>query len=536
MKDVTKEVITREGAQERILKGVETLEHAVAATLGPKGRNVLVEMPFGNVAITKDGVSVAREVVLKDPCENMGATVVKEAASQTADKAGDGTTTATILAASIYRSGLTAMSSGANPILIKRGIDKAVEAVTASIKEQSKPVDGDEGIKSVATVSANWDNDIGELVAKAIKIAGNDGVVTVEDARSFESSIEPVDGMQFSRGFMSQYFITNFEKARAELEDAFILLFDKKIQRVNEILPVLQQVAKTNRPLLVIADSIVEEALAVLIQNKIKGNFISCAVKAPDFGDKRMAVLEDIATITGAKVFSETLGNKLENANLNDLGIAQRVIVDSETTTIVRGSGNKDAIDARVLQIKGMIEKADNDYDKHILEERLGRLTNGVAIIRVGAMSETELKEKKDRIDDALHATRAAIEEGIVPGGGVTLIRATDSLANVKTSNKDEELGVSIVKHALQAPLGWLCSNAGVDPEGVTKDVMAATGPTGFDIANGVMTDMFKAGVVDPAKVTRLALQNAASVAGLVLTTETAIVRNEEKPSKNKNE
>jgi len=531
MKDVTREVIEREDTQSRILKGVETLEKAVAATLGPKGRNVLIEMPFGNVAITKDGVSVAREIYLKDPCENMGVAVVKEAASRTADKAGDGTTTATILAASIYRGGLAAMSSGANPILIKRGIDKAVAAVIESIKAQSKPIDGDEGIRSVATISANWDKEIGELVTKAIKVAGSDGVVTVEDARSFESSIEPVDGLQINRGFMSPYFITNMEKSRAELDDAYILLFDKKIQRLNEILPILKEVAKTSRPLLVIADSIVEEALAVLIQNKVKGNFVSCAVKAPDFGDKRMAILEDIATITGAKVFSETLGNKLENATIEDLGTAQRVVVDYESTTIIRGSGNKEAIESRVSQLKDLVKNANDDYEKHILQERLGRLTNGVAIIRVGAMSETELKEKKDRIDDALHATRAAIEEGIVPGGGIALIRAAASLESVEVSNDDEGLGVDIVRGALSSPLGWLCANAGVSPEETIKEVKSGFGEMGYDVANGVFTNMFNSGIVDPAKVTRLALQNAASVAGILLTTETAIVRNEEKQS-----
>lgn len=531
MKDVTREVVEREDAQRRILKGVETLEKAVAATLGPKGRNVLVEMPFGNVAITKDGVSVAREIYLKDPCENMGAAVVKEAASKTADKAGDGTTTATILAASIYRSGLKAMASGANPILIKRGIDKAVAAVTGSIKAQSKPIDGEEGIRSVATISANWDKEIGELVTKSIKVAGTDGVVTVEDARSFESSIEPVDGLQINRGFMSPYFITNVEKSTTELDDAFILIFDKKIQRLNEILPILKEVAKTSRPLLVIADSIVEEALAVLIQNKMKGNFVSCAVKAPDFGDKRMAILEDIATITGAKVFSETLGNKLENATLEDLGSAKRVVVDYESTTITRGAGSKEAVDARVVQLKDLVKNANNEYDKHIFEERLGRLTNGVAIIRVGAMSETELKEKKDRIDDALHATRAAIEEGIVPGGGIALIRAADALEGLKVSNDDEGLGVDIVRDALSSPLGWLCSNAGVSPEEIINEAKNSTGDIGYDVSAGQFTHLFNAGVVDPAKVTRLALQNAASVAGILLTTETAIVRNEEKQS-----
>ena len=506
-------------ARQKILAGVEKLSAAVTSTLGPSGRNVILDKKFGSPQITKDGVTVAKEIELPDPFENMGAQMVKEVASKTNDVAGDGTTTATLLAESIYREGLKNLTAGANAMSLKNGIDAATGAVVESIAKMSKKVKSADEIKQVATISANGDTEIGAIISEAMDKVGKDGTITVEEARTLETTLDVVEGMQFDKGYLSPYFVTAPDDMECVLENPYILLFEKKIANLQEILPVLQGVAKSGRPLMIIAEDVEGEALATLVVNKLRGTFSVCAVKAPGFGDRRKAILEDIAILTGGKLISEDLGVKLENVGLEYLGRAKKVVVDKDNTTIVEGLGKKDEISARVSLIKKQIEDTTSDYDREKLQERLAKLACGVAIIKVGAATEAAMKEKKDRVDDALHATRAAVEEGIVPGGGVALIRAQKAIDELKLEG-DEKVGAQIVARAIEAPLRKLVNNAGQEAALVIANVKKATGTNGYNVRTGEYVDMLKAGVVDPAKVTRSALQNAASIAGLLLTTD----------------
>ena len=506
-------------ARQKILAGVEKLSAAVTSTLGPSGRNVILDKKFGSPQITKDGVTVAKEIELPDPFENMGAQMVKEVASKTNDVAGDGTTTATLLAESIYREGLKNLTAGANAMSLKNGIDAATGAVVESIAKMSKKVKSADEIKQVATISANGDTEIGAIISEAMDKVGKDGTITVEEARTLETTLDVVEGMQFDKGYLSPYFVTAPDDMECVLENPYILLFEKKIANLQEILPVLQGVAKSGRPLMIIAEDVEGEALATLVVNKLRGTFSVCAVKAPGFGDRRKAILEDIAILTGGKLISEDLGVKLENVGLEYLGRAEKVVVDKDNTTIVEGLGKKDEISARVSLIKKQIEDTTSDYDREKLQERLAKLAGGVAIIKVGAATEAAMKEKKDRVDDALHATRAAVEEGIVPGGGVALIRAQKAIDELKLEG-DEKVGAQIVARAIEAPLRKLVNNAGQEAALVIANVKKATGTNGYNVRTGEYVDMLKAGVVDPAKVTRSALQNAASIAGLLLTTD----------------
>jgi len=519
-----KQLLFDEAARQKVLRGVELLSRAVKVTLGPKGRNVVIDKKFGSPLVTKDGVTVAKEIELSDAYENIGAQLVKEVASKTNDAAGDGTTTATVLAEAVYKEGLKHVTAGANPIYLKRGIDKAVEAAVTELGRISKKVNDREEIRQVATVSANWDASIGEIIADAMDKVGKDGTITVEEAKSIETTLDVVEGMQFDKGYLSPYFATNMESQEAVLEDGYILIHEKKISNLQEFLPILQTTAKTGKPLLIIAEEVEGEALAALVVNKIRGTLNVAAVKAPGFGDRRKAMLEDIAVLTGGKLLSEDLGIKLENVTLSDLGRAKRIVVDKENTTIVEGSGKASDIQGRVKQIRRQIEETTSDYDREKLQERLAKLAGGVAVINVGAATEAEMKEKKMRVEDALHATRAAVEEGIVSGGGVALIRtakAVDVLTG--TLEGDEKLGAQIVRRAIESPLKQLCFNAGVEGAVVVQQVISSKGNQGYNVATGNFEDLVKAGVVDPTKVTRTALQNAASIAGLLLTTEAII-------------
>ena len=517
-----KQLLFDEAARQKILRGVEILSRAVKVTLGPKGRNVVIDKKFGSPTVTKDGVTVAKEVELPDPYENMGAQMVKEVASKTSDTAGDGTTTATVLAEGIYREGLKNVTAGSNPVYLKRGIDKAVTAAVAELHRVSKKVNEREEIRQVATVSANWDETIGNIIADAMDKVGKDGTITVEEAKSIETTLDVVEGMQFDKGYLSPYFTTNAETQKAILEDAYVLIHEKKIASLQELLPLLQTIAKSGKPLLVIAEEVEGEALAALVVNKIRGTLNVCAVKAPGFGDRRKAMLEDIAILTGGKCLTEDLGIKLENVTISDLGRAKHIVVDKENTTIVDGGGKSSDIQGRVIQIRRQIEETTSDYDREKLQERLAKLAGGVAVINVGAATETEMKEKKARVEDALHATRAAVEEGIVAGGGVALLRTAKAIEAVKLEG-DEAIGAQIVRRAIEHPLKQLCFNAGVDGGVVVKEVLSGKGNFGYNVATDKFEDMIKAGVVDPTKVTRTALQNAASVAGLLLTTECMI-------------
>ena len=524
-----KDIRYSDEARRAILSGVEQLAKAVKVTLGPSGRNVVLEKKFGSPTITKDGVTVAKEIELKDPFENIGAQLVKEVASKTSDVAGDGTTTATIIAEAIFREGLKQVTAGANPMEVKRGIDKAVDAVVEELKKIKKEVKDNKEIEQVAAISANNDYEIGAKIAEAMDKVGKDGVITVEEAKGIETYVEVVEGMQFDRGYISPYFVTNPEKMEAVLEEPYILIHDKKISSIRDILPVLEKVAQQGKPLLVIAEDVEGEALATLVVNKIRGTLQACAVKAPGYGERRKAMLEDIAILTGGRVISEEAGMKLENAQLSDLGRAKRVVVDKDTTTIVEGYGSKDAIKARIQQIKAQIEETKSDYDREKLQERLAKLAGGVAVIYVGAATETEMKEKKARIEDALHATKAAVEEGIVPGGGVSLLRASRAIDKLDLKG-DQKVGAEIVKNALVAPLKQIAENAGYEGSLVAEKVKNAEKDTiGFNALTGEYVDMFEAGIIDPLKVERIALQNAASIASLLLTTEAIVTEIKEK-------
>ncbi|MEP6260045.1 MAG: chaperonin GroEL [Gillisia sp.] len=512
-------------ARDGIKRGVDALANAVKVTLGPKGRNVIISKSFGAPTVTKDGVTVAKEIELEDPLENMGAQMVKEVASKTNDLAGDGTTTATVLAQAIVKEGLKNVAAGANPMDLKRGIDKAVHAITANLADQTKEVgNSSEKIKQVASISANNDDVIGELIAEAFQKVGKDGVITVEEAKGTETHVDVVEGMQFDRGYLSPYFVTNSEKMTADLEDPYILLYDKKISSMKDLLPVLEPVAQSGKPLLIIAEDVDGEALATLVVNKLRGSLKIAAVKAPGFGDRRKAMLEDIATLTGGTVISEERGFSLENATLDMLGTAEKVAIDKDNTTVVNGSGDQKDIKERVNQIKAQIESTTSDYDKEKLQERLAKLAGGVAVLYVGAASEVEMKEKKDRVDDALNATRAAIEEGIVAGGGVALVRAKAALENLKGENADEETGIQIVNKAIEAPLRTIVENAGGEGSVVINKVLEGKDNFGYDAKTNTFVDMMTAGIIDPKKVTRIALENAASVAGMILTTECALI------------
>src|SRR5580704_7812090 len=527
-----KQLVFDEAARQALLKGVNKLARAVIATLGPKGRNVVIDKKFGSPTVTKDGVTVAKEIELEDAYENMGAQMVREVASKTSDAAGDGTTTATVLAEAIYSQGLKFVTAGANPISIQRGITKAVEAAVEHLAKISKKVKDKEEIKQVATVSANWDATIGEIIADAMDKVGKDGTITVEEAKSIETTLDVVEGMQFDKGYLSPYFVTNAETMEAKLEDAYILIYEKKISSLKDMLPLLEKVAKVGKPLLIISEEVEGEALATLVVNKLRGTINVCAVKAPGFGDRRKAMCEDIAILTGAKFISEDLGIKLENVQLDDLGRAKNIVIDKENTTIVEGNGKPSDIQGRVNQIRRQIEETTSDYDREKLQERLAKLAGGVAVINVGAATETEMKEKKARVEDALHATRAAVEEGIVAGGGVALLRCLPALEALKLEG-DEQIGVDIVKRAVEEPLRALASNAGVEGSIVVQEVRRRKGNDGYNVGTGEYEDLVKAGVVDPKKVTRTALQNAASIAGLLLTTECLIteIPDKEKPA-----
>src|SRR5216117_922806 len=518
-----KQLIFDENARQTLLRGVTKLSKAVTATLGPKGRNVVLDKKFGSPTITKDGVTVAKEIELEDPYENMGAQLVREVASKTSDIAGDGTTTATVLAEAIFREGLKNVTAGASPISLQRGIQKAVDAAVEQLAKISKKVKDKEEIKQVATVSANWDETIGEIIADAMDKVGKDGTITVEEAKSIETTLEVVEGMQFDKGYLSPYFVTNEEDMEAMLENPYILIHEKKISSLKDMLPLLEKVAKAGRPLLIIAEDVEGEALATLVVNKLRGTLQVCAVKAPGFGDRRKAMLEDIAVLTGGRCITEDLGIKLENVKLDELGKAKRVTIDKENTTIVEGEGKQNDIQGRVNQIRRQIEETTSDYDREKLQERLAKLAGGVAVISVGAATETEMKERKARVEDALHATRAAVEEGIVPGGGVALLRCLSVLEGLKLRDEDEQIGLNIVKRAIEEPIRVLASNAGVEGSIVVQEVRRRKGNEGYNVATNEYEDLVKAGVVDPTKVTRAALQNAASIAGLLLTTECVI-------------
>ncbi|MGA2684937.1 MAG: chaperonin GroEL [Verrucomicrobiota bacterium] len=518
-----KQLIFDEQARQAILRGVQKLSKAVVATLGPKGRNVVIDKKFGSPTITKDGVTVAKEIELEDPYENMGAQMVREVASKTSDTAGDGTTTATVLAESIYREGLKFVTSGANPIGIQRGINKAVEAAVAQLDKITKKVKDKDEIRQVAAVSANWDFEIADKIAEAMDKVGKDGTITVEEAKSIETTLEVVEGMQFDKGYLSPYFVTSAETMEVKLEDAYILNYEKKISSLKDLLPLLEKAARSAKPLLIIAEDVEGEALATLVVNKLRGTLNVCAVKAPGFGDRRKAMMEDIAVLTGGKFISEDLGIKLESIELTDLGRAKSIVVDKENTTIVEGGGKSSDIQGRVNQIRRQIEETTSDYDREKLQERLAKLAGGVAVINVGAATETEMKEKKARVEDALHATRAAVEEGIVAGGGVALLRCLSAIEAVKATNEDEQIGVGIIKRSIESPLRALALNAGVEGSVIVEQVKKAKGNEGYNVATGEYEDLVKAGIVDPKKVTRSALQNAASIAGLLLTTECLI-------------
>src|SRR5215475_5196181 len=524
-----KQLIFDENARQTLLRGISKLAKAVAATLGPKGRNVVLDKKFGSPTVTKDGVTVAKEIELDNPYENMGAQMVREVASKTSDAAGDGTTTATLLAEAIFREGLKHVTSGANPIGIQRGIGKAVEAATEQLGKVAKKVKDKEEIKQVATVSANWDDTIGEIIADAMDKVGKDGTITVEEAKSIDTTLDVVEGMQFDKGYLSPYFVSALETMECKLEDAYILNFEKKISSLKDLLPLLEKVAKVGKPLLIIAEEVEGEALATLVVNKLRGTLNVCAVKAPGFGDRRKAMLEDIAILTGGRFISEDLGIKLESLELNDLGRAKSIVVDKENSTIVEGFGKSSEIQGRVNQIRRQIEETTSDYDREKLQERLAKLAGGVAVINVGAATETEMKEKKARVEDALHATRAAVEEGIVPGGGVALLRTQKALDSIKDLEGDEKVGVAIVRRAIEEPTRQLADNAGREGALVVEEVKKRKGNEGYDVANDEYTDLVKAGIVDPTKVTRSALQNAASIAGLLLTTEALVTEIPEK-------
>jgi chaperonin GroEL len=518
---MSKQVKYNVEARDALKRGVDILANAVKVTLGPKGRNVIIDKKFGSPSITKDGVTVAKEIELKDPIENMGAQMVKEVASKTADIAGDGTTTATVLAQAIVTAGIKNVAAGANPMDLKRGIDKAVAAIVANLKQQSQTVGEDNNkIKQVASISANNDEVIGALIAEAMGKVGKDGVITVEEAKGTETEVKTVEGMQFDRGYLSPYFVTNADKMEAELENPYILIYDKKISNMKELLPVLEKQVQTGKPLLIIAEDLDGEALATLVVNKIRGSLKVVAVKAPGFGDRRKAMLEDIAILTGGTVISEERGYKLENADLSYLGTAEKVVVDKDNTTIINGAGESEDIKNRVNQIKSQIETTTSDYDKEKLQERLAKLAGGVAVLYVGAASEVEMKEKKDRVDDALHATRAAVEEGIVAGGGVAFIRAIEALEGMKGLNDDETTGIAIVKRAVEEPLRQICENAGIEGSIVVQKVKEGTGDFGYNARTDVYENLIAAGVIDPTKVGRVALENAASIAAMLLTTE----------------
>ena len=517
-----KQLIFDETARHKILRGIELLSRAVKVTLGPKGRNVVIDKKFGAPTVTKDGVTVAKEIDLPDPYENMGAQMVREVASKTSEAAGDGTTTATVLAEAIYKEGLKNVTAGSNPIFLKRGIDKAVEAVIAELARVSRKVSDRGEIRQVASISANSDEIIGDIIADAMDKVGKDGTITVEEAKSIETHLDVVEGMQFDKGYLSPYFATDADKMEAVLEDAHVLIHEKPISQLQDLLPLLQSVAKSGKPLLVIAEAVEGEALAALVINKIRGTLNVCGVKAPGFGDRRKAMLEDIAILTGGRCITEDLGLKLENITLADLGRAQRITVARETTTIISGGGKTTAIQSRVKQLRREIEETTSDYDREKLQERLAKLAGGIAVIHVGASTEVEMKEKKARVEDALHATRAAVEEGIVPGGGVALLRCAKAVHALKLEG-DEAIGAQIVRRAIESPIRMLCANAGVEGAVVAAQVAAGKGNFGYNVATGAYEDLVKAGVVDPTKVTRMALQNAASIAGLLLTIECMI-------------
>jgi len=518
---MAKQIVYGEHSRQAVLRGVNQLADAVKVTLGPKGRNVVLDKKFGSPTITKDGVTVAKEIDLKDPRENMGAQMVREVASKTSDTAGDGTTTATVLAQAIYREGAKNVAAGANPMDIKRGIEKAVEALTAELKKMSKPVSGNM-VAQVGTISANNDETIGKIIADAMDKVGKDGVITVEEAKTLETSLEVVEGMQFDRGYLSAYFVTDPERMEVVLENPVILIHEKKISSMKDLLPVLEQVARLSRPLLIIAEDIEGEALATLVVNKLRGTLQAAAVKAPGFGDRRKAMLEDIATLTGGKAITEDLGLKLENIKMEDLGKAKKITIDKDNTTIIEGAGSSAAIEGRVKQLRTQVEDTTSDYDREKLQERLAKLVGGVAVIKVGAATETEMKEKKARVEDAMHATKAAVEEGIVPGGGVALLRASKVLAHLKLGG-DQQIGVNIVARAIEEPMRWIASNAGQEGSIVVQKVREMKDDEGFNALTDTYENLVKVGVIDPAKVVRSALQNASSIASLLLTTEALI-------------
>ncbi|HEV2676241.1 MAG TPA: chaperonin GroEL [Aliidongia sp.] len=525
-----KEVKFGTDARDKMLRGVDILANAVKVTLGPKGRNVVIDKSFGAPRITKDGVTVAKEIELADKFENMGAQMVREVASKTNDLAGDGTTTATVLTQAIVKEGVKAVAAGLNPMDLKRGIDMAVEAVIADVKSRTKKVSTNEEIAQVGTISANGETEIGQIIARAMQKVGNEGVITVEEAKSLETELDVVEGMQFDRGYLSPYFVTNAEKMVAELENPYILIHEKKLSGLQALLPVLEAVVQSGRPLLIIAEDVEGEALATLVVNKLRGGLKIAAVKAPGFGDRRKAMLEDIAILTNGQLISEDLGIKLENVTLDMLGSAKKVMITKEDTTIVDGAGGKEAIEARTGQIRAQIEETTSDYDREKLQERLAKLAGGVAVIRVGGATEVEVKERKDRVDDAMHATRAAVEEGVVPGGGVTLVYAIRSIENLKPANNDQQVGINLVKKALQAPARQIAENSGVDGSIIVGKLLDSTDFNwGYDAQKGEFTDMIKAGIIDPTKVVRIALQDAASVAGLLITTECMIADKPEK-------
>ncbi len=527
-----KQLFFNEEARQAILKGVTTLTDAVKATLGPKGRNVIIDRKFGAPTITKDGVTVAKEIELKEPFENMGAQLVREVASKTSDAAGDGTTTATVIAFALYREGMKNVTAGSNPMDLKRGIEKAVEAAVDELKKMSKPVQDKKEIAQVGTISANSDPSIGELIADAMDKVGKDGVITVEEAKSMATTLDIVEGMQFDRGYISPYFITDPERMECSLEDAYILIHDKKISSMRDLIPLLEQIAKMGRPLLILAEDVEGEALATLVVNKLRGTLQICAVKAPGFGDRRKAMLEDIAILTGGTVISEDLGMKLENVKINDLGRAKKITVDKENTTIVEGAGDTSSIQGRIKQIKTQMEETTSDYDREKLQERLAKLAGGVAVINVGAATETEMKEKKARVEDALHATRAAVEEGIIPGGGVALLRSIPAIDALNLEG-DQQIGVGIVRKALEEPIKQIVVNAGLEGAIIVEKVKDSEDKNfGFDAQTEQFTNMIDAGIIDPTKVTRTALQNAASVASLMLTTEVMVTEIPEKEDK----
>jgi chaperonin GroEL len=519
-------------ARDRMLHGVDILANAVRVTLGPKGRNVVLDKSFGAPRMTKDGVTVAKEIELEDKFENMGAQMVREVASKSSDFAGDGTTTATVLAQAIVKEGSKAVAAGMNPMDLKRGIDLAVEAVVADLKKNSKDVTSNEEIAQVGTISANGDVEIGKFLADAMKKVGNEGVITVEEAKSLETELEVVEGMQFDRGYISPYFVTNAEKMRAEMDDAYILIYEKKLSGLQELLPLLEAVVQTSKPLVIVAEDVEGEALATLVVNKLRGGLKVVAVKAPGFGDRRKAMLEDIAILTGGQAISEDLGIKLDKVTVDMLGRAKKVMIEKENTTIVNGAGKKAAIEARISQIKAQIEETTSDYDKEKLQERLAKLAGGVAVIRVGGASEVEVKERKDRVDDAMHATRAAVEEGVLPGGGVALLRATEALKRVRTQNEDQKTGVDIVRKALSWPARQIVINAGEDGSIVIGKILEKDQYAfGFDAQNGEYVNLVSKGIIDPTKVVRAALQNAASIAGLLITTEAMVAERPKKDS-----